>query len=349
MFRTLLSGLILASMVGCAPQYTPKTPEQTVKDKTVEFAKYDIKTMTDSPRSHAQQLGVLMTGERPFGNNNLDEFADGYISWSRKTTQGLNAIGMVIGSISNVAGFTAILGNSGNGKKRTPSYNKNRLMIISPVKHYDACLEGKPECDLFELFEQNKATLVSMAEHAYNSDPKVASVKTIDSVKEGLFSPSHYQYIAVMPMAGKDNELTYCLKPQYQAVLDRVEEEKGPISYPPLGLGCSVIVDKLGYIYRNADSDSPYLPKGDFLIHEAGVPNFFPVEALKTDQDNVFFYQPSVAFLAEALDFDSEFAEYREKYPEDFKEHFKQKRFSNVPVFTQLSTGKKINFGLTQK
>jgi len=348
MFRTLLSGLIWAAMVGCAPQYIAKTPEQIIEDRTLEFSEYDIKTMTDSPRSHAQQLGVLMTDERPFGNNNLDEFADSYISWSRKSTQSLNAIGMAIGSISNVAGFTAILGNSGNGKDRVSGYDSNQLLIISPVNHYEACSEGKPECDIFGLYEQNTAKLVSMIENAYSSDPNVASVITIDPVKKGLFTPTHFPYLTVMPMAGKGNELTYCHEPQYQAVLDRVEEEKAPIHYPPLGLSCTARVAQFAFIYRNADSDNPYLPKGDFLIHKAGLSNFFPVELLKADQDNVFLYQPSVAFLDEALDFDSEFVAYREMYPEDFKQHFKKNRFSNVPVFTQLSTGKKINFGLTQ-
>jgi hypothetical protein len=345
MFRSTLGAVVFLSLFGCASSGSQNV-EQKIASNAREFIEYDVEKIEGNKFSEAQQLGFLMTLAKPYGPNNLDEYADGYINWSRKTNQVLNSVGMSIGSISPLTGWTAILGNVGNGVELSGLYEGNRLFIITPVTGIDDCHSENSTCSLGKILKQNAQTLTNIVEYAYQNDANVKRLSSFEPVKKGMISGNYafMNKVVVAPFSGEGNDLAYCTKPQHQAILDKVEKEGKPQALFPLGASCYALIDNYGNVFKNVKSENAYLPNGDILIQAASLPDYFPIEHLKIEQSNVFLYQPSIKYLMD--DNKSEFNSLKNEAPALVDQQLQMGRFSGVPIITQLSTGKVINFGV---
>jgi len=317
--------LTLGSAVALSGCAGPRTSMSVTKDKIDSFEDFDLSLEEENNHSVAMQYMHLISKKRVHKANDLDANMDGYMNASARTTQVMAGAGVLVSSINPFQALGTIFGQQSNLSKLHYMYRKNIIFTITAVP-------SLLDSEIQKSLDKNFTVMTDIVSDAYKKDgSEVVVVKggigdyLIPTNKEGSMNNCYYSKAIIE--ADKAN-------------LKGMERLNAVITKSTSG--CYSSVYSYGIPYTSTGSNGFGLPSGNFMVQLAFIPVAFPIDKLSSKQSDVYLYHTSARFLKD----------------ENIKNYMKNDKFDDiaayleehsalvkVPVMTNLSNGKKLQFG----
>lgn len=313
---------IFSLLTGCATSVNEAQLNNTMEAKDASLVeKYGDKY------SIPMQMMYLYTQEKPFEENNLDQFnfSKDYYMATKASMAGAVGLGLAANSSWQMI-LLDVATTAASGTPLNFDYRTNRFIFFEPVVGSVEDTRKSAQRKMTKIVEDAyidagySTRVFQETDHLYGE----LNVMLADSVIE---SKGGY---SVIPTGAKECDLPkmmegypfYTLKGNNQINFDV----------------CITMLPTYGLLIRNNNGEFPFAPKGDFIMFMHWFPTTFPINNIKTDEKYAYLYQPSFTWLQEHSNW------FKAQSEATAKSMYKDELVTYNPYIKKLSTGEFMYF-----